>query len=56
MTKNPIFGQKYENGNDQIRHWNDGWAQVHRWEINGEKGTVVHLKTHRIKEKRKTQW
>jgi carotenoid cleavage dioxygenase-like enzyme len=34
---------KYENGNDQIRHWNDGWAQVHRWEINGEKGTVVHL-------------
>ncbi len=34
---------KFENGNDQIRHWNDGWAQVHRWEIDGEKSTVVHL-------------
>jgi beta,beta-carotene 9',10'-dioxygenase len=23
----------YENGNDQVRHWNDGWAQIHRWRI-----------------------
>ena len=34
---------KYENGDDQVRHWNDGWAQVHRWEINGDSGSVVHL-------------
>ena len=32
---------QYENGNDQRRHWNDGWAQVHRWEVNGEKGIIA---------------
>ena len=26
----------YENGNDQVRHWNDGWAQLHRWRIGGD--------------------
>ena len=32
----------YEDGPDQVRHWNDGWAQLHRWEIDGASQTVAH--------------
>ena len=33
----------YANGKDEMRHWNDGWAQLHQWEIDGAKGTVTHM-------------
>ena len=33
---------QYENGDDQVRHWNDGWAQLHRWYIDGSANTVTH--------------
>ena len=33
----------YENGDDQVRHWNDGWAQLHRWRIDGSTSTVDHM-------------
>ena len=32
----------YEDGPDQVRHWNDGWAQLHRWAIDGASNTVTH--------------
>eukprot|EP00937_MAST-01D_sp_MAST-1D-sp2_P002073 g2073.t1 len=35
LIRNSASG--YENGADEIRHWNDGWAQLHRWEISGNK-------------------
>ena len=33
----------YENGDDHVRHWNDGWAQLHRWRIDGSASTVDHM-------------
>jgi len=32
----------YENGNDQMRHWNDGWAQLHGYHIDGATNSVNH--------------
>ena len=34
----------YANGADEMRHWNDGWAQLHRWQLSGDDngGAVVH--------------
>jgi beta,beta-carotene 9',10'-dioxygenase len=33
---------QYEDGEDQVRHWNDGWAQLHRWHIDGGTNTASH--------------
>ena len=39
LIRNSASG--YENGHDEMRHWCDGWAQLHRWDINGN-GPVKH--------------
>ena len=31
LIRNSASG--YENGGDEMRHWCDGWAQLHRWDI-----------------------
>merc|ERR1711871_242546 len=33
----------YENGNNHVRHWNDGWAQLHRWRIDGSQSGGVKV-------------